>query len=222
MSNTNIGNVYAVAPELESFYANKAQIVRVNILNYFDDTLYQVIINSSTFSYTSPASGGDKLAVAAALVALINAGSEPVTANNNGNGTFNLRADVAGVTFNLVVDGNMSDITIQANKTYTATINLILSDVARDVKQSIFGNNQERAQRYLAAHYLTLARNDSDRNPEAGGFLTSTKVGDVTYNYSLSDLKDANRLDSTPYGRTYNQLCKAHVIPLAVVNPDGE
>lgn len=68
-----------------------------------DNTLYRVTINGTDFDFTSGVATTDLL-IATGLVSAINLGSEPVTALDNVDGTFDLDADVAGEIFTLVTD----------------------------------------------------------------------------------------------------------------------
>jgi hypothetical protein len=65
-----------------------------------DSATYETIINGTSFDITS---GVDATAesIAAALVADINAGSEPVTATDNLDGSYDLDADVPGTSFSV-------------------------------------------------------------------------------------------------------------------------
>lgn len=88
--------------------------VVVNVDTVELNTVYTVTINGTAFTFNS---GGTPTAItiAAGLVAAINGGSEPVTATDNGDGTFDLAADVANVAYTLVVDANMSLDTLVAS-----------------------------------------------------------------------------------------------------------
>lgn len=66
-----------------------------------DSTEYKVTINGTEFTYTSASSGDTAADIAAALVLAINGGTEPVTATDNLDGTFDLDPDVAGTAYAL-------------------------------------------------------------------------------------------------------------------------
>lgn len=70
-------------------------------------TEYKVIINGTEFPYT-PTGTPSPATIATALVGLINGGSEPVAANDNLDGTFDLNPDVAGTPYTLDVEGFLS------------------------------------------------------------------------------------------------------------------
>lgn len=80
-----------------------AQTIVLTVASVLNDTLYTVTINGTAFTFTSD-SDATNLEIAAGLVAAINLGSEPVTATDNLDGTFDLVADVAGTLFTLAVD----------------------------------------------------------------------------------------------------------------------
>ena len=70
-------------------------------------TTYSTTINGTLFSFISDADATN-LEIAAGLVAAINLGSEPVTASDNADGTYNLDADVAEVPYTVVVDSRQT------------------------------------------------------------------------------------------------------------------
>lgn len=72
----------------------------MTVASVLDDTDYTVTLNGTAFTIDS-GSSATNLTIAAALVAAINAGSEPVTATDNLDGTFDLTEDVDGVLFGL-------------------------------------------------------------------------------------------------------------------------
>ncbi len=78
--------------------------ITVTVDEVADSTLYTTSINGTDFSHTTAASGATALTIAAALVSAINAGSEPVTASDNGDGTYDLTADISGTLFTLTQD----------------------------------------------------------------------------------------------------------------------
>ena len=96
---------------------------------------------------------------------------------------------------------------------------LVLADVAEEVESSVFGTKQEKAQRYLAAHYLTLLKPDSSRNPATAGLITAETSGKVSRSYGLSQVKSRNRFDETSYGRVFNAIRRGLVIPFQVYRP---
>lgn len=72
----------------------------VTVASVIDDTDYTVTINGTAFTIDSGA-GATNLTIATALFTAINAGSEPVTAVDNADGTIDLTEDVDGALFGL-------------------------------------------------------------------------------------------------------------------------
>jgi len=105
-----------------------------------------------------------------------------------------------------------------ANITNNLLWDTILDDVANDVTVSVFGTKQERAQRYLAAHLLTLSNPDSNRNPLASGPITSEKTGPLSVSYG-SISKTDGELDSTNYGREFMRIRKGCIIGIRTIIP---
>lgn len=102
-------------------------------------------------------------------------------------------------------------------------VELILEDVTAQIREAVYGTKEERAQRYLAAHLLTLIKQGSDGvNSGASGPIEKEKVGDVEVTYStsvLSKLSDVNRYDETKYGRVYMIIRKGCVLAFKVFTP---
>jgi len=94
----------------------------------------------------------------------------------------------------------------------------IISIVTRLVPSGVWGDCQEDAQSYLAAHFLTEINDIASSGSGAqSGMIEKDKVGDVELQYnSMSGLGDLTRYDSTAYGRTFIMFRKACVIvPMA-------
>ncbi len=93
---------------------------------------------------------------------------------------------------------------------------LILADVALEVPSSVFGSRQEQAQRYMAAHYLTLI---AASNKQTAGPISSESVGQVSLSYAAANYRDRSRYDETVYGRQFIQIRKSCVIGFQVYTP---
>lgn len=79
---------------------------------------YTVTINGTAFTYTGqPADAVED--IGAGLVAAINGGSEPVTAADNLDGTFDLTADVAGALYTLAVSDEAKEGLLEVQNTTT-------------------------------------------------------------------------------------------------------
>ena len=84
-------------------------------------------------------------------------------------------------------------------------VDLILEDVAGQITSAKYGSKEERAQRYLAAHFLSLAK-QAGEGVGGSGPVEMEKVGDVQVKYAANNFADASRYDETPYGRTYKVI----------------
>lgn len=82
-------------------YVNNSKKYVLIAVTADNNRVYTVTINGVAFAYTSD-STATQAEIVDGLVALINAGSEPVTAIDGGNSLY-LRADVAGTDFTLAV-----------------------------------------------------------------------------------------------------------------------
>jgi hypothetical protein len=79
----------------------------ITVATVANSTEYTCTINGTEFSFTSDADA-TALEIAAGLVAAINLGSEPVTATDNTDGTYDLDADVAGVAYSVKTDSRQT------------------------------------------------------------------------------------------------------------------
>jgi uncharacterized phage protein gp47/JayE len=85
---------------------SNALAVRLNVQTTTDFTQYTVIINNTPFVYTSGAASTPQ-SIAQGLIAVINAGSLPVTATYNVGGQFDVTTTQNDLPFNLVQSANM-------------------------------------------------------------------------------------------------------------------
>lgn len=102
-------------------------------------------------------------------------------------------------------------------------VTLILSDVAGQVDSATYRSKQEQAQRYLAAHLLTISeQGSSGASSGAGGPLKREKVGQLEKEYatgSTSGVTGVSRLDETKYGRIFVDIRKGCVLGFQAVAP---
>lgn len=111
------------------------------------------------------------------------------------------------------------ELSVVSNELFT----LILADVALEVSSASFGAKQEQAQRYLAAHYLTISTGSASSSASAGS-VKKEKVGEVEVEYSdslkdiLSSIK-ASRFDETKYGRQFESVKRTAILPFLVTTP---
>ena len=96
---------------------------------------------------------------------------------------------------------------------------LILADVSVMVNLSDCPQKQELAERYLAAHLLTIARDETAGGvpAAAGGPVTGERAGRESRTYGSVNVDDANRYDTTKYGRVFNNIVKGCVTTLGVL-----
>jgi len=101
------------------------------------------------------------------------------------------------------------------------TWDTILNDVANEVGSVTFGTKQEIAQRYLAAHKLTLSNPDSNRNPLASGPITSEKTGQLAVTYGTSSwvVRGDADLDLTTYGKQFKRIRNSCIVGIKSVKP---
>lgn len=101
---------------IRSLNENAIQSDLVTVDNVLDETDYITTINSTSFTHTSII-GATALTIVAGLVALINAGSELITATDNLDGTYVLKSDYSGEPYDLAVDDNQSFVNVVENIT---------------------------------------------------------------------------------------------------------
>jgi hypothetical protein len=97
----------SVKPSSLKVLRRQVDDVDIAITTVADNTEYTATINDTDFTIDSGGSATD-LTIAAALVAAINGGSEPVTATDNSDGTYSLTNDVAGVAYSVLVDSGQT------------------------------------------------------------------------------------------------------------------
>lgn len=107
------------------------------------------------------------------------------------------------------------DTGIQAAIVTDADVVLILADAALLVTDSVFGDYQEMAQRYLCAHFLSLSR-----QPVGGrGPLSSYNIGGISRSFTLPYLNQKTVLGSTQYGLNFMELRNMTIVPIAIAIP---
>ena len=109
------------------------------------------------------------------------------------------------------------DANIQALVGTEDVVTLVLNDVDKRVTEGVFGTATEQAQRYLAAHLLSLAF-----QPVGGrGPLSSESIGGVSVSYTLPYLNQKTVLGSTQYGLMYMEIRNMVSAPVAIVFPEA-
>jgi hypothetical protein len=208
MSNTTKNNVLLIAPELSAKVVNTPLAVLFSIVTVEDSTVYFIAVNGTQYSYTSGV-GATALEIISGLYdAML---STLVTKLNNGNGTLLLTAANPPITFSYAYHANISVTVVQESYPGDDLFNLILADVILVCPEDVFSTEQERAQRYLIAHILTVSADESSAAP-----LNSARwdiVGDVQYRTGASMIMatpDQNIFSSTKYGEIYWDIYKRH------------
>lgn len=105
------------------------------------------------------------------------------------------------------------------------TWDLILSDIASEIGSSIYGSDQEKAQRYKAAHHLSLILDTINGGASgAAGGLIMDKNGDVIKQYAspMKLAKIVSPYERTTYGKEFLSIQRRHVVGFAVVTPGAE
>lgn len=122
---------------------------------------------------------------------------------------------MAETTLNNVKAIARGDAFIQSLSDTDPLVVLILADVSRTVTEAVFQSDQEAAQRYLAAHLLSLSK-----QPSYGvGALSSESIGGVSQSFHapLIGASDIKGLSSTQYGLTYARYRAKWVVPARFV-----
>jgi len=94
-------------------------------------------------------------------------------------------------------------------------VGMILEDVLRIVKESVFGEETELARRYLAAHFLA----SSNQEDGGRGSLSSESIGGISRGYTMPTMTQKSGLSTTGYGLHYLEFVNRHVIPLVLGVP---
>lgn len=122
---------------------------------------YTVKINATSFTFTSDASA-TVAEIVAGLVALINAGSEPVTATANGGTDFDLDADVAGTLFRLELSSDYDGADVWTREDLTADPGVVADLTACALEQPDFYgvvlDSQSKAEIVAAAAWIESSK----------------------------------------------------------------
>jgi hypothetical protein len=97
--------------------------------------------------------------------------------------------------------------------TSTALIDQILLDV-QEMIGSCYGKNQEKAQRFLAAHFLTLLAPEGE---DVRTGIVQERLGDESVTYARPDKWSS--YNSTKYGTMYEMLAKRTIPTAMFVTP---
>jgi len=170
---------FSQSPRVEQVDIGRRTIdgTKVEVTTAIDDTDYWTKINGIIFQINSGA-GATPISIASALVIAINGGTEPVTAIDNTDGTYNLNANVAGTAYSLFVDTNQ---TIQA---YTPT---------DSITDDIVAVRAENDDWYL----ITETRHDVTEVVELAGYIETTEKLFFTTSDNLDIIDKTEIADTT-------------------------
>lgn len=124
-------------------------------------------------------------------------------------------ARVAATTLKNVKAITRGEADIQRLNDSDELVTLVLAQVAKQVEESIYGDLQEPAQRYLAAHFLSQALND----PGGRGPLSAESVGGVSQSWTLPYLNRKDVLGATQYGMQFLSYRDMVVVPARAIPP---
>ncbi len=106
-----------------------------------------------------------------------------------------------------------NDAGIQALVDGDPEVDMVLDDVATWITEGKFGATTEIAQRYAAAHFLSLAN-----QPVGGrGPLSSESIGGISQSFTLPYLNQKTVFGSTQFGLFYLECVRRTQVPFAVV-----
>lgn len=165
----------------------------ITVASVQDNTDYTVTVNGTDFTIDS-GGAATNLTIAAALVAAIDGGSEPVDATDNLDGTFDIDPDVAGVPYTLDVTPTL--LTIAAYTT-TQAIGDDLDDINAD-NSTWYGlaiTDNLQADQLLAAAWAEANEKLLGLGSSEADIVDTTDAADTT---SL-----AAQLKALSYARTY-------------------
>lgn len=220
MANTNKDNVLTLAPELTTFIQNTREIINITINTAEDDRDYTITIDDIDYTIDSGA-GATVSSIATALKAKIDLASLGLNIVDNLDGTLAITSENSGIRFDINSDIDQY-ITVELDTIAglgSNLLRLIMYDVQAECTYQIYKDEQERAQRYLAAHLLTvlyqISSGASSSSSTPSGNIIREKVGDVETWYSdagFSVKLNGSEFDlmSTTYGRVFLGIQKRH------------
>lgn len=107
------------------------------------------------------------------------------------------------------------DAGIQALTDSDPEVLMVLDDVARHVIVEVYGSDTEAAQRYAAAHWLSIAN-----QPVGGrGPLSSIGLGGISRSFTLPWLNIKSVWGGTQYGLMFLEFVKRNVFAFRVIQP---
>jgi len=219
MADTSKENILTIAPELTSFVSNTRQSTTLTVSTAQDSRDYTVAIDGVEYSANSGV-GATVISIATALYNAISAAAlAHIETVDNGDGTLTIRAYDAGIRFDINTDTDpfMSVSIDTAAQLGHNLLQLILEDVRQECQYARYRDEQERAQRYLAAHLLTVLYDTGISTSGTAGDIIREKVGDVETWYSDGGTSTSlstsdSDLKNSKYGRTFMSIRARHSV----------
>jgi len=186
-----------------------AQVNTITVLNAVDGA-FTVTLNGVAFTFV--AAGNTVTQIKDGLVALINAGSEPVTAASSGASTFTLTADVAGTSFTSTLTVNMSQVFTTANHGIIEDLQEIVALPGGNDWYSLSIETRTQGDILNAASYIETQRKIFGVASNEGGIKTG----------STTDI--ASKLEALSYSRSFvffseDQANYPEAAVFGVINP---
>jgi len=179
------------SPEKIAIGRREADRAIVDVAVVQDSTQYKVTINGADFVFTS-GTGTTNLLIAAGLVAAINAGTQPVTATDNNDGTFHIDPTVPETPYTLSVDSKLS-FTLTPSESLTAAINAI-----RDENDDWYGL---AAYTHSPSDVLEIAGVAEATNNEGAKLYGTSSQDPTILTTATTDI--ASQLKAANYARTW-------------------
>lgn len=220
MSNTTKENVLLIASQLETFVRNTRQLVLLTVDIAADSREYTVNVDNVPSTVTSGVGATLETIRDLLLAKLISdystiefaaSSTDKITASPKDSNTYvNIDSDT-----DLYITTTVEQIARRGELLF----DLVLDDVAIVCTEEWFRTEQERAQRYLAAHILTVLK-DAGFNPanaRSAGDIIKERVDEVELWYSdgaannVVSLGDSDLL-STPFGKVFLEIRSRHSV----------
>ena len=208
-------NILSIAPELRSFLLNERQTATIRIVAAVEHHEYTVVIDDIECSYT--ATETDTIEdIVEKLEEQIELEVVDVTTVTTAD-TIKVIVLEAGHAMDISAN---SSVYIEINYTRFAhngqeIFDLILEDVANEVTEERYRLECERAQRYLAAHLLTIMKKELEGETIDDKDRIKERVNEVEIWYS--DKKDSISTDDallslTTYGMVFMGIRRRHAV----------
>lgn len=209
MANTTKERILAIAPELSSKITDVLKVQTVVVGTLTNNATYVININGISYTVVSGATATIAAIIAAFGVLLVDIPDVTITIVGD---TIYISGTPDALSFTLSVTANLTATLVAAAKDNNTLFEIILADVIVQVTELApvrFEEEQERAQRYLAAHLLTLTNTDPDSG-DLGKDFNKEYVGDVQYHYESRELRSMEEafFMRTPYGEIFYDIYK--------------